>query len=86
MKTPTHPTGVSRRNGLPAFWHRAVGCAASLAFAVVFAPVLATAQALAIVVAFARVFWKWGFFSVSHSLERNARMAGRARGVGSHCR
>jgi len=60
-----------------------VGRAASLAFAGVFARILATALALAVVLSFARVFGKGSFFSVSHSLEGNARMVGRARGVGT---
>jgi hypothetical protein len=45
---------------------------------------LTTALPLALVLAFARVFGKGGFFSFSHSLEGGARVAGRARGIGTH--
>src|SRR5215470_62200 len=60
-----------------------VGCAASQAFAFVFAPVLATALALTVVQTFACVFGQRLFF-LSHGLEGDARIVRRARGVGSH--
>jgi hypothetical protein len=60
-----------------------VGCAASFAFAVVFAPIFATALALTVVLAFARVLGKGLLFGVSHGLEGDARTVRCARGVGS---
>ena len=68
-------------------WFAPVSCAASLAFARVLAFAtsvagLATALALTIVLAFARVFT---LFGISHGLEGDARITQRRRGIGTHC-
>lgn len=55
-----------------------VGRTTPFTFAVVFAPILATALALTVVLAFAGVFGK-GFFLVSHSLEGDPRTVRRGR-------
>ena len=80
---PSHTTLIS---SLCLRWFASVSCAASLAFARVLAFAtsvagLATALTLTIVLAFARVFT---LFGVSHRLERDARIAQRARGIGTH--
>src|SRR5258708_17717168 len=80
---PSHTTAVS---SLCLRWFASVRGAASLAFARVLAFAtsvagLATALTLTIVLAFARVFT---LFGVSHRLERDARIAQRARCIGTH--
>src|ERR1700758_1584919 len=60
-----------------------VRCAASFAFAGVFAPVLTPALALAIVLSFTRVLRKGLFFRVCHGLKRDPRTMRRARGIRS---
>ena len=67
-------------------WFASVGGATSLAFARVLAFAtsiagLAAALALTIVLAFTRVFT---LFGISHGLEGDARIAQRARGIGTH--
>lgn len=59
-----------------------VGRTTSLAFAVVLAPILAAALALTVVLTLTGVFRKW-LFLVGHGLERDPRIVGRARGIGS---
>ncbi len=81
---PSHTTAVS---SLRLRWFASVCGAASLAFARVLAFAtsvagLAAALAFTIVLAFAPVFT---LFGIGHGLEGDARIAQRARSIGTHC-
>jgi hypothetical protein len=81
---PSHTTAVS---SLRLRWFASVRGATSLAFARVLAFAtsvagLAAALAFTIVLAFARVFT---LFGIGHGLEGDARIAQRARSIGTHC-